>query len=162
MALDMGQVKGYAVWGHPKTGRISLRADQITLPPLPAAELAAMLELKSEEGGVGVPDSVWDPADHPCSWGGPYPGLDPSCCLRDDGDTVISASVTSIDLNMWWNAHRGGRHASNFQGTVPSTIGNLTSLRSFATGSNRWGVQGAHLNPLGLFLEPPGLCLRTF
>jgi hypothetical protein len=23
-------------------------------------------------------------------------------------------------------------------------------------GRNRWGVQGAHLNPLGLFLEPPG------
>ena len=28
-------------------------------------------------------------------------------------------------------------------------------------GSNRWGVQGAHLNPLGLFLNPLGLFLRT-
>jgi hypothetical protein len=27
---------------------------------------------------------------------------------------------------------------------------------AFEPGSNRWGVQGAHLNPLGLFLEPPG------
>ena len=25
-----------------------------------------------------------------------------------------------------------------------------------ASGRNRQGVQGAHLNPLGLFLEPPG------
>ena len=28
-------------------------------------------------------------------------------------------------------------------------------------GSNREGVQGAHLNPLGLFLKPLGLFLRT-
>ena len=30
------------------------------------------------------------------------------------------------------------------------------------TGRNRYGVQGAHLNPLGLFLNPLGLFLRTF
>jgi hypothetical protein len=31
----------------------------------------------------------------------------------------------------------------------------------YRAGSNRSGVQGAHLNPLGLFLEPPGPLLRT-
>ena len=30
------------------------------------------------------------------------------------------------------------------------------SRRRGCSGSNREGVQGAHLNPLGLFLEPPG------
>ena len=31
----------------------------------------------------------------------------------------------------------------------------------FLSGRNRQGVQGAHLNPLGLFLNPLGLFLRT-
>jgi hypothetical protein len=31
----------------------------------------------------------------------------------------------------------------------------------FSTGRNIYGVQGAHLNPLGLFLTPLGLFLRT-
>jgi hypothetical protein len=31
----------------------------------------------------------------------------------------------------------------------------------FVTGRNGSGVQGAHLNPLGLFWTPPGLFLRT-
>ena len=31
-----------------------------------------------------------------------------------------------------------------------------------ATGSNRWGVQGAHLNPLDHFLNPLDHFLRTF
>jgi hypothetical protein len=29
------------------------------------------------------------------------------------------------------------------------------------SGRNKYGVQGAHLNPLGLFLDPLGLLLRT-
>jgi hypothetical protein len=32
---------------------------------------------------------------------------------------------------------------------------------AYHAGSNRQGVQGAHSNPLGLFLNPLGLCLRT-
>jgi hypothetical protein len=32
----------------------------------------------------------------------------------------------------------------------------------YQSGSNRWGVQGAHLNPLDHFLNPLGLFLRTF
>ena len=50
-------------------------------------------------------------------------------------------------------------------------LGILTTLMGFVSagfhwfqcqaGSNRQGVQGAHLNPLGLFLNPLGLFLRT-
>jgi hypothetical protein len=32
---------------------------------------------------------------------------------------------------------------------------------AFGPGRNRYGVQGAHLNPLGSFLNPLGLFLRT-
>jgi hypothetical protein len=31
-----------------------------------------------------------------------------------------------------------------------------TGASEYRSGRNRLGVQGAHLNPLGLFLEPPG------
>lgn len=47
---------------------------------------------------------------------------------------MVSASVTSVDVNMWWHVHRGSQHPGNFQGTIPDSVGELKSLRFFSVG----------------------------
>jgi hypothetical protein len=84
--LDNGWTGAYSLTGAPANGTLKLRVDEVTaLPPLPTAEHTAMEDLRSTERGVGIADDIWDPADHPCLWGGNYVAMHTGCCLRDYG-----------------------------------------------------------------------------
>ena len=138
--VDLGQVGGVSIFGAPANGTLTLLVDNITatLPPLSDPEQAAMEELQSTELGVGVPTDVWDPATHPCTWGGDHVGLSPSCCLtNDDAGNLQTASISSIDLNLWWHLHRGARDTAAFVGTIPNSIANLSSLRQLHVGPSQ-------------------------
>eukprot|EP01046_Picozoa_sp_COSAG06_P029965 COSAG06_NODE_2819_length_6234_cov_2.814996_1_plen_1898_part_00 len=137
--IDLGVAGAISLFGPPANGTLTLLADDITasLAPLPEHERIAMEELRSVDYGVGIPEYVWDPNDHPCTWGGDHVGLDPSCCLRDDAEGHIQASISSVDLNMWWHVHRGAHDTSDFIGTIPNSIVNLSSLRHLHVGPSQ-------------------------
>jgi hypothetical protein len=60
--------------------------------------------------------------------------------------TAPGARLVAVpDAGFWWDTLAAGS----------------TTERPWLAGRNRQGVQGAHLNPLGLFLNPLGLFLRT-
>ena len=121
--------------GSPIVGVLQLLAEDVTgsLPPLAKQEYDAMHDLKKE---LGIPDDIWEgQGSHPCTWGANHPGVNPSCCIRDDkAGKMVSASVISVDVNMWWHVHRGSQHSGNFKGTIPESVGNLKSLRILAIG----------------------------
>lgn len=86
--VDTGQTGGGAIYGAPANGTLRLLVDDITtsIPPLPPHEQAAMEDLRSVERGIGAPQYLWDPNDHPCVWGGEEPGVHPVCCWSNDAD----------------------------------------------------------------------------
>jgi hypothetical protein len=135
MYSDMGQSGGWGMSGSPIVGVLQLLAEDVTgsLPPLAKKEYGAMYDLKKE---LGIPDDIWEgQGSHPCTWGANHPGVNPACCIRDDkAGKMVSASVISVDVNMWWHVHRGSQHSGNFKGTLPESVGNLKSLRVLAIG----------------------------
>eukprot|EP01045_Picozoa_sp_COSAG04_P010680 COSAG04_NODE_659_length_11458_cov_3.404173_14_plen_352_part_01 len=58
------------VFGTPTNGTLTLRVEEVGLPPLAPDEQLAMEDLKSKERGIAVQDEIWDADDHPCLWGG--------------------------------------------------------------------------------------------
>jgi hypothetical protein len=62
----MGQAGGWAMFGPPAQGQLQLLAQEVSLPALPAAEQAAMLDLKK---ALAIPDDIWEGGNsHPCTW----------------------------------------------------------------------------------------------
>ena len=161
--IDTGQVIAYSMLGWPANGTINVIAEEIELPQLSAPEQTAMIELKADTGmpetighHIGFPEDnfftpqelrqssitltetvqekFWSLTEHPCTWGGKHAGLAPSCCLRtDESGTIQSASVTALNIDLH-GLHRGDMQTSNFDGSIPNSIGSLTSLREFRVG----------------------------
>ena len=83
------------------------------------------------------------------------------------GDSPSGASDAPFLASMDDASDRTRATQKYLQGYLPLDVGlggvsyDPSLGEGWAPGRSRWGVQGAHLNPLGLFLNPLGLFLRT-
>ena len=100
LLMDVGWLGSQGALGSPGRGTFTLRVDEVTLPALPATELQAMLDIKSADRGANVPNSIWDPNEHPCLWSPRVPSMAPTCCFRNDLNGQLVSTVRDLLLLM--------------------------------------------------------------
>jgi hypothetical protein len=121
--LDFGYTGGTSTFGAPKNGALTLLVTEAVLPPLDAGEQQAMLDLKSKERGVDVPDYLFNASDHPCTWGSAA-GIAVRCCLREDASgQIVKANITHVSTDFFTSGYSGQRAVTEFKGTLPDSLG---------------------------------------